>query len=558
MSFLVLLLALWVEKFSALRHQVQRDGFFLGELVRLERSGKVHPWWTLAILVLAPVALLMLLLHVLDPVAYGLLALPVHLLVLVYSLGRGDAKASLGPFRDAWRRGDDQAALHVAERDLGLAADNPHSLLVSVQGNLLWQVYQGFFAVIFWYFVLGPGAALAYRLLALCGEHSKQPALQARAEQLRHIMDWLPVRLLALSFALVGNFLAVTRVMLHELLNWHISAAHLVARVGRIADDIPEEEDSQRGLGRLDSLWELLLRCAVLWYAGFALWTVQEIELLPAKQLASIAATGLSQFANIHPHHLRQRPGNLRQMLRAVAHPWVHHRRHIWRIGLQHHTVQRQPRQGLAQPQRLRPGSCAAKPEPEAQLDVLASLFITTGERMNHPGLRRLVALERGDHLGMAAAHVQQGGQFEVASQLQLCFEQRLLARLVQVFEVVVQAELTHGAQPRVTVQALQPLAQLHQVLRAMLVEVDRVQAECGEQALVVTGKLPHPLEIRLIHPQYHHPLHPTRRRVGQQALAVGVEVGEVQVGVGVDEAHVQATLMRCLKVRPTACTPGS
>lgn len=274
MSFLVLLLALWVEKFSALRHQVQRDGFFLGELVRLERNGKVHPWWTLAILVLAPVALLVLLLHVLEPVAYGLLALPVHLLVLIYSLGRGDAKAALGAFRDAWRRGDDQAALHAAERDLGLVADEPHSLLVRVQGNLLWQVYQGFFAVIFWYFVLGPGAALAYRLLALCSEHSKQPALKARAEQLRHIMDWLPVRALALSFALVGNFLAVTRVMLHEVLNWHISAGHLVARVGRIADDIPEEEDSQRGLGRLDSLWELLLRCAVLWYAGFALWTV--------------------------------------------------------------------------------------------------------------------------------------------------------------------------------------------------------------------------------------------------------------------------------------------
>lgn len=274
MSFLVLLLVLWVEKFSALRHRVQRDGFFLGELVRLERSGKVDPWWTLAILILAPVAVLVLVLHVLDPVAYGLLALPLHLLVLVYSLGRGDAKGSLGPLRDAWRRGDDQAALHVAERDLGLAADEPHSLLVRVQGYLLWQAYQSFFAVIFWYFVLGPGAALAYRLLALTAEHARQPALKARAEQLRHIMDWLPVRVLALSFALVGNFVAVMRVMLHELLNWHISARHLVARVGRIADDIPEEDDAQRGLGRLDSLWELLLRCAVLWYAGFALWTV--------------------------------------------------------------------------------------------------------------------------------------------------------------------------------------------------------------------------------------------------------------------------------------------
>ncbi|MBC3435538.1 regulatory signaling modulator protein AmpE [Pseudomonas sp. BW16M2] len=274
MSFLVLVLALWVEKFSALRQRLQRDGFYLGELVRLERSGKVHPWWTLGILVLAPVALLALLLHVLEPVAYGLLALPVHLLVLVYSLGRGDVKAALGPFRDAWRRGDDQAALHVAERDLGLAADDAQSLIKRVQGHLLWQAYQGFFAVIFWYFLLGPGAALAYRLLALTMDHSRQPALQTLAGQLRHAMDWLPVRVMTVSFALVGNFVAVTRVMLHELLDWHVSAGHLVAKVGRVADDIPEEEDRQRGLERLDSLWELLLRCAVLWYACFALWTV--------------------------------------------------------------------------------------------------------------------------------------------------------------------------------------------------------------------------------------------------------------------------------------------
>jgi AmpE protein len=28
------------------------------------------------------------------------------------------------------------------------------------------------------------------------------------------------------------------------------------------------------GINTLDCLWELLLRSAVLWYAGFALWTV--------------------------------------------------------------------------------------------------------------------------------------------------------------------------------------------------------------------------------------------------------------------------------------------
>jgi AmpE protein len=276
MSFLVLLLALWIEKFSALRHRVQRDGGWIRELNKLETSARLakQPWLVLTILVLLPVALLALLLLVLEPVAYGLLALPVHLLVVIYSLGRGDLLGGLGPFRDAWRREDLQAAAHVAKRDLNICADSGEQLLERVQGHLLWQAYQSFFAVIFWYFVLGPVAALAYRLLALAQEHGQNPALVERAAQLRHAFDWLPVRLLAASLALVGNFVAVSRVMLHELLNWNISAAQLINRVGLAAGEIPPPVVGPEGINTLDCLWELLLRAAVLWYAGFALWTV--------------------------------------------------------------------------------------------------------------------------------------------------------------------------------------------------------------------------------------------------------------------------------------------
>ncbi|POA49309.1 hypothetical protein C1893_06690 [Pseudomonas sp. MPR-ANC1] len=276
MSFLVLLLAVWIEKFSALRHRVQRDGGWIRELHKLESSERLatQPWLVLTILVLLPVALLGLLLVVLEPVAYGLLALPVHLLVVIYSLGRGDLLGGLGPFRDAWRREDLQAAAHVAKRDLNICADSGEQLLDRVQGHLLWQAYQSFFAVIFWYFVLGPVAALAYRLLALAEEHGQNPALVERAAQLRHAFDWLPVRLLAASFALVGNFVAVSRVMLHELLNWNISAAQLINKVGLVAGEIPPPVVGPEGINTLDCLWELLLRAAVLWYAGFALWTV--------------------------------------------------------------------------------------------------------------------------------------------------------------------------------------------------------------------------------------------------------------------------------------------
>ena len=270
MSFLVLLLALWVEKFSSGRRRIQQDGAWLRWLARNEGA---RPWAALALVVLLPVLLLGLVLLVLQPLAYGWLTLPVHLLVLVYSLGRGDVQATLGSFRDAWRRGDEQAALHVAERDLGVAADSEAQLLEQVQEYELWQGYQGFFAVIFWYALLGPLPALAYRLLALSTEHG-QPAVAERAAQLRHAFDWLPSRVLAASFALVGNFAAVSHAVLHDLLAWDQPAARLVANAGRAACDLGEPQAGEAGSDSLDELWQLLIRAAVLWYAAFAVWSL--------------------------------------------------------------------------------------------------------------------------------------------------------------------------------------------------------------------------------------------------------------------------------------------
>lgn len=276
MSFLVLLLAVWIEKFSALRHRVQRDGAWLAQLSRLESNPRTaqRPWWILTLVVLLPLLGLALLLVIVGSVAYGWLTLPIHLWALIYSLGRGDIKANLGSFRDACRRGDQEAAVLVAERDLGVRAENEEQLLGGAQTYLLWQVYQGFFAVIFWYFALGPVAALAYRLLALASERGKTPALVERATQLRHAFDWVPVRLLAASFALVGNFVAVSRVMLSELLNWNISASTLITRVGCVAGEVPAPVVGVEGVNSLDVLWELLIRSAIVWYAGFALFTL--------------------------------------------------------------------------------------------------------------------------------------------------------------------------------------------------------------------------------------------------------------------------------------------
>ncbi|KAF1068661.1 MAG: hypothetical protein GAK45_01301 [Pseudomonas citronellolis] len=273
MSFLVLLLALLVEKFSGWRHRLQRDSAWLEGLRGVERSTALstRPWLALLLVLLPPLLLLALLLTLLQPIGYGLLALPLHLLVLVWSLGRGDVLRSIGPFRDAWRREDAQAAYHVAERDLGVQAESDAELFTEVQGVLTWQAFQSFFAVIFWYALLGPAAALAYRLLALTVEHAGDGGLRELAGRVRHALDWLPARALVLSFALVGNFIAVSRILLQELLAWDIPAARLLAEAGAVAEDVNDKHLGAPGVVSLDALWQLLVRSAVLWYALFAL-----------------------------------------------------------------------------------------------------------------------------------------------------------------------------------------------------------------------------------------------------------------------------------------------
>ncbi|MCJ0975377.1 regulatory signaling modulator protein AmpE [Pseudomonas sp. PS1] len=275
MIFLVLLLVLVIDKLTDWRREVQQDGPWLRLLQRVEgRQGQARPWTGLFVLVLAPVLVLGVLLALLQPLAYGWLALPLHLLVVLYSLGRGDFKRELGPFRDAWHRGDEEAAALVAERDLNLSAEDPPGLLRAVEAQLLWRSHQGFFAVIFWYLLLGPMAALAYRLLVLCVAHGRSEALRERAGSLLHAFDWLPVRVLLASFGLVGNFVALHHAVLKDLLHWDIPARRLLAEAGPAAADLGESATGEAGLARLDSLAAMLVRTRLLWYAVIAGWTL--------------------------------------------------------------------------------------------------------------------------------------------------------------------------------------------------------------------------------------------------------------------------------------------
>lgn len=63
------------------------------------------------------------------------------------------------------------------------------------------------FGVLFWFALLGVFGALAYALTHLLAERWRSEAdFHAAIAEVVPVLDWLPARLMALSFAMVGNF----------------------------------------------------------------------------------------------------------------------------------------------------------------------------------------------------------------------------------------------------------------------------------------------------------------------------------------------------------------
>lgn len=101
---------------------------------------------------------------------------------------------------------------------------------------LFWEANESLFAVIFWMALLGPIAALVYRLVERSAHiHASYPALGKSAQQVRALLDWLPVRLFSLLFALAGNFVQTSQFCLDYCLRDVSFNRELIEKSGRIA-----------------------------------------------------------------------------------------------------------------------------------------------------------------------------------------------------------------------------------------------------------------------------------------------------------------------------------
>lgn len=96
----------------------------------------------------------------------------------------------------------------------GSALDAAAVARVAIEEGLV-ASHRSVFAPLIWFLAAGPGGALLYRLAALLNEHwqarvSPQASVSSEFAQFAarafEIVDWVPARVTAASFAIVGNF----------------------------------------------------------------------------------------------------------------------------------------------------------------------------------------------------------------------------------------------------------------------------------------------------------------------------------------------------------------
>lgn len=235
---------------------------------------------TLMLSVVLPVIILGVVLELLTQVAWGLPAFALSLLILLYSFSREDSEDWFKQFQRAWRRGDHQAAYEYARQVIPKHTINSeYELFLSVFSRLLYLRFCDFFMVLFWFMVLGAEGALLVRLSQLLDRDRVSPQVL----RIRWLLEWLPARLLGISFMLTGHISRVGKVWLATLFNGYTPTEHLLYRYARAAMDHnePPEVISDDGVQVLSDEYQKLLslegfmqRSVVLWLVVIALATI--------------------------------------------------------------------------------------------------------------------------------------------------------------------------------------------------------------------------------------------------------------------------------------------
>jgi len=283
MALLTVLLALGLVQLWGSGAPLHRDGWFLWWRQRLAARAELqrNPGLLLGATILPPVLAVSVTMVLAEAALGGLGVLLLGVPLLLYCLGRGNFNEMLSGYLRNWYRGDLEAARAAAApllQDIGEAPAGGQALHEQVFRGAAYCAFERLFAVLFWFLLLGIPGALLFRLSAL---YATEDDSRGTAARWLWLLEWLPVRVMGFSFAIVGNFAGCYRAWRRCLVCRERSTAevledYLEGALGGIdASECSagvEVAEGQRACGaQLEGLQALLSRALLLWITAAAL-----------------------------------------------------------------------------------------------------------------------------------------------------------------------------------------------------------------------------------------------------------------------------------------------
>lgn len=234
---------------------------------------KLSPGIRLALSLLIPMVVLAVLLQALREVGLALLVFIPSAIVLMALFGDATtpdaATRHVGSALNSYETGDDDEQHDWVTPEVELLGT-----LAQARAELLRESLHELFSPLFWFLLATPVAALGYYILRLAAYEGSEDT-RCLANSWLVLADWIPTRLLALSFALAGNFTATWEVIRERLLKPDAAGHELIDEAAAAAE--PVEIDGPPALVMSESmagLQALLQRALIVWLVMLALHTL--------------------------------------------------------------------------------------------------------------------------------------------------------------------------------------------------------------------------------------------------------------------------------------------
>ena len=218
-------------------------------------------WLGFVLLVVVPCALFGLIYVIAAGLFGGAAMLLLGTAALFFAFGRSDFPTLMQRFLARCRTGDSEGASLLLESIGGEAeAENIDAFGRVAARSLGYEGFQRWFPAAFYFVLLGPIWAVAYRLIQLSSTNRRVPV-----GSLRHLVDWLPSRLLLITFALAGNFDQTRSLIVDLALDPDVETDELLiqgveaAFVADGEDPAAQVEAVDRALKRATAIWVVII-----------------------------------------------------------------------------------------------------------------------------------------------------------------------------------------------------------------------------------------------------------------------------------------------------------